>query len=194
MRQKLRQKQYLRRSSTTSTAGTPKTKKHRVKNAASSKTEKSDGSEWWVIVILQMMCNQNKNSTGSIDGSQGFARCAQIWLATKIGGATAIQKLWVKWTVGYWSPMGTSIVWVCIFRLKYILRLTYISGEILALSRWRKIESRSAGSKEHPQLCLWWNWQRLKLFFLIEIYTIYNLAFSDLIVQKCSVRSTWSVP
>ena len=35
-----------------------------------------------------------KNSTGLIDGSQGFARCAQIWLATKIGGYAAIQKPW----------------------------------------------------------------------------------------------------
>ena len=43
-----------------------------------------------------MMCNQNKNSTGLIDGSQGFARRAQILLATKIGGATAMQKIWVK--------------------------------------------------------------------------------------------------
>ena len=41
------------------------------------------------------MCNQ-KNSTGLIDGSQGFAICAQILLATKTGGSTAIQKLWVK--------------------------------------------------------------------------------------------------
>ena len=56
------------------------------------------------------MCNQNKNSTGLIDGSWGFDRCTQSLLAAKIGGATAIQKLWVKWTVGSWSPVGTSIV------------------------------------------------------------------------------------
>ena len=59
-----------------------------------------------------MMCNQNKNSTGLIESSQGFSRCAQILLATKIGGATAIQKLWVKLTVRYWGPVGTSIVLV----------------------------------------------------------------------------------
>ena len=82
--------------------------KHRIKTAASSKSEKSDGSEWWVNVLLQMMCNQNKNSTVLIDGSRGFSGCAQILLATKIGGATAIQKLLVKWTVGYWGPVGTS--------------------------------------------------------------------------------------
>ena len=33
-------------------------------------------------------------------------------LATKIGGATAIQKLWVKLTMGSWYPVGTSIVLV----------------------------------------------------------------------------------
>ena len=86
--------------------------KNRVETAASSKTEKSDGSEWWVFILLQMMCNQNKNSIGLIGSSQGFAKCAQILLATKIGGATAIQKLWVKWTMGSWSPVGTGIVLV----------------------------------------------------------------------------------
>ena len=64
-----------------------------VETAAYSKTQKYDGSEWRVIILLQIMCNKNKNSTGLIDGSQGFVRCAQILLATKIGGATAIQKL-----------------------------------------------------------------------------------------------------
>ena len=59
-----------------------------------------------------MICNKNKNSTGLINGYQGFARCAQILLATKIGGVTAIQKLWVKRTVGSWSPVGSSIVLV----------------------------------------------------------------------------------
>ena len=86
--------------------------KYRVETAASSKTEKSDRSECRVVNILQIMCNQNKNSTRLIGGSQGFVRCAQIWLATKIGGATAIQKLWVKRTVEYWSPVGTSIAMV----------------------------------------------------------------------------------
>ena len=36
----------------------------------------------------------------------------QFWLVTKIGGSTAIQKEWVKWTVGYWRPMATNIVLV----------------------------------------------------------------------------------
>ena len=58
------------------------------------------------------MCNQNKNPTGIIGGSYGFARYAQFLLATKIGGATAIQKYWVKWTLGYWGPAATSIVLV----------------------------------------------------------------------------------
>ena len=31
-------------------------------------------------------------SKQKIDGSQGFARCAQILLTTQIGGATVIQK------------------------------------------------------------------------------------------------------
>ena len=39
---------------------------------------------------------QLKYRTGIIDGSQGFSRCAQFLLSTKIGGATAIQKLLVK--------------------------------------------------------------------------------------------------
>ena len=43
MRQKLRQKHFLRSSSTTSTVGAPE---NWVKTAASSKTEKSDGTEW----------------------------------------------------------------------------------------------------------------------------------------------------
>ena len=68
----------------------------KCKNAASSKTQKSDGSEWRVIILLQMVYNKNQNITELIDGSQGFARCAQISLATKNGGATANQKLWVK--------------------------------------------------------------------------------------------------
>ena len=37
-----------------------------------------------------------KNSAGLIDGSQGFARCAQNLLATKTGGAMDIQKLWFE--------------------------------------------------------------------------------------------------
>ena len=37
-----------------------------------------------------------QNSAGLIDDSQGLARCSQIWLAVKIGVATANQKLWVK--------------------------------------------------------------------------------------------------
>ena len=76
------------------------------------KQKKYDRSEWRVIIILQMMWNKNKNSTGLIDGSQGFARCAQILLDTKIGGVMTIQKLWVKWTVGSWSTMGTRIILV----------------------------------------------------------------------------------
>ena len=55
-----------------------------------------------------MVCNQNKNSTGLIDGSQGFTRCAQIRLATKIGGATAIQKIGSNepWDLGLlWEPL-----------------------------------------------------------------------------------------
>ena len=59
-----------------------------------------------------MMCNQNKNIIGSIDGSWGFARCDQFVLATTIGGAMAIQKIWVKWTVGSWGHVVTSIVLV----------------------------------------------------------------------------------
>ena len=59
-----------------------------------------------------MMCNQNKNITGLIDESKGLARSAKILLATKIGGAMAIQKLWVKWTVGSCGPVGTSIILV----------------------------------------------------------------------------------
>ena len=46
------------------------------------------------------------NFTGLIGGSQGFARCAQILLATKIGGATTIQTLWVKLIVVSWVPVG----------------------------------------------------------------------------------------
>ena len=42
------------------------------------------------------LCEGKKTSTGLIDGSKGFAKCAQLLLATKIGGATAIQKYWVK--------------------------------------------------------------------------------------------------
>ena len=82
------------------------------RNCCILKNKKSDGSEWWIIIILQMMRNQNKNSIGLIDCSQGFARCAQMWLATKIVGATSIQNIWVKWTVGSWYPVGTSIVLV----------------------------------------------------------------------------------
>ena len=59
-----------------------------------------------------------KKYTGLIDGTQGFARCAQILLATKIGGATAVQNLWVKWTVGSWGPVGTSIVLVLVSNKK----------------------------------------------------------------------------
>ena len=40
------------------------------------------------------------------------ARWAQLLLATKIGEATANQKLWVKWTVGSWGTVATSIVLV----------------------------------------------------------------------------------
>ena len=58
------------------------------------------------------MCNENKNIIGLIDGSQGFARCAQILLATKIGGATSIPKPWVKLTMGSWGLVGTRIVLV----------------------------------------------------------------------------------
>ena len=58
------------------------------------------------------MCNKNENRTVLINGSSGFARYAQFLLATKIGGATAIQKYWVKWTLGYWGPAATSIVLV----------------------------------------------------------------------------------
>ena len=32
-----------------------------------------------------------------------------IFIDKKIGEATAIQKYWVKWTVGYWGPVATSI-------------------------------------------------------------------------------------
>ena len=53
-----------------------------------------------------------QKNTGLINGSQGFTRCDQILLATKIGGVTAIQKLWVKSAVGSWGPAGTSIVLV----------------------------------------------------------------------------------
>ena len=55
-----------------------------------------------------MMCNQNKNSTALIDGSQGFTRCTQIWLATKIGGATAIKNFVLNepWDLGLlWEPV-----------------------------------------------------------------------------------------
>ena len=34
---------------------------------------------------------------------------AQFLLATKIGGTTAIQKVWVKKAVGSWGPVATSI-------------------------------------------------------------------------------------
>ena len=86
--------------------------KNRVKTAAPSKTQNYDGSEWWVIMFIHMMCNQKKNSTGLIDVYQAFARCDQIRLATKISGATATQTLWVKLNVGYWSPVGTIILLV----------------------------------------------------------------------------------
>ena len=59
-----------------------------------------------------MICNQKQIITRLINGSQGFARCSQIWLATKIGGATTIKKLWVKWTLGSWSLVRISIVLV----------------------------------------------------------------------------------
>ena len=82
-----------------------------------------------------MMCNQNKNSTWLIGGSYGFARCAQFLLATKTGGATAIQKLWVKWIVGSWGPVATSIVLVpSVKRLKLLVLLSVYSSHKLSVS------------------------------------------------------------
>ena len=138
MRQKLRQKWYLHSSRTISTAAC---QKHRVKTSESSKTQKSDGSKWWVIILLQMMCNKNKNSTWLIDGSQGFARCAQILLATKIGGATAIQKLWVKWTLGSLGTVGTSIVLVHV--VKHFIQFI-------------KMRFARVSSDDHQYICLLW--------------------------------------
>ena len=66
--------------------------KYRVKNAASSKTQKYDGSEWRVIIIIRVVCNK-KNSTGLFDGSKGFSGRDQFLLATKIGGPMAIHKI-----------------------------------------------------------------------------------------------------
>ena len=69
--------------------------KNRVKTAASSKqknlTEVNGESS-----LFFRLCAIKKNNIVLIGGSQGFARCAQILLDTKIGGATAIQKKWVK--------------------------------------------------------------------------------------------------
>ena len=45
-----------------------------------------------------------------------FARCAQFLLATKIGGATAIQKYWLKKAVRSWGPVATSIRLVPCFK------------------------------------------------------------------------------
>ena len=83
-------------------------KKHGVKTAASSKTQKSDGSEWWVIIFIYMMCNPNKNSTGLIIGSWGFARCAQFLLATKLVELQPSKIIGSNepWDIGYlWKPV-----------------------------------------------------------------------------------------
>ena len=77
-----------------------------------------------------MMCNQNKNGTGLIDVSQGFARCAQIWLAAKIGGAVAIQKIWVKWSIVSLSPVGTSILLVLKATYKYPLEIRELLWDV----------------------------------------------------------------
>ena len=56
-----------------------------------------------------MKCNQNENSIGLIYCYKGFSRCAQLLSATKVGGATAIQKDWVKkpWDLGdLWQPVS----------------------------------------------------------------------------------------
>ena len=81
-----------------------------------------------------MVYNQNKNSTGLIYGSQGFAICAQILSAKKIGWATAIQKLWVKWTLGSWGP-GYRL-WL--FQIPYINIHLSIDWEILWSIGWTK--------------------------------------------------------
>ena len=109
--------------------------KNWVETAASSKTEKSDGSEWLVVILLQMMCNKNKNSTGLIDSSPDFTRCAQIWLANKIGGATAIQKNWVEWTVGSCYPVGTIIVLVPLFNC-YVVLFVYTIDPMWGGNNW----------------------------------------------------------
>ena len=56
------------------------------------------------------MYNKNKKQHRINQKILRFSRCAQFLLATTIGGATAIQNIWVKLTVESWGSVVTSIV------------------------------------------------------------------------------------
>ena len=108
----LLQKYLFCSSSNNYTVGAPKNIGSKMLHP--QKTQKLERSEWWVINLIQMMCNQNENITGIIYSSLSFAIYAQISFSKTLGGAMDIQKDWIKWTVRSWLPVWSSIIPVLI--------------------------------------------------------------------------------
>ena len=105
MHQNIAPKWYLRSSSTNSMAGMPKKIGSKMLHPQNIK---SDGSEWWVIIILWMTCNQTKTEEVQSDSLKVFLYVINSYWLKNWWSYGHPKRLGKKYE-GSWGPVATSI-------------------------------------------------------------------------------------